>query len=93
MDIRRAGDLLSVLDDRENFFRRDGFALRQEPSQDIIHEFQSFVLGGMQDLQVLLDRGRFTGPREQLVVGHAKPGCRIQMIDVLVVGEGARFAD
>jgi hypothetical protein len=52
------------LDHRENFFRRDGFAFRQEPSQDVIHEVQAFVLGGMQDLQVLLDRGRFTGPRE-----------------------------
>jgi len=64
VDIRRAGDLLSALDDRENFFRRDGFAFRQEPSQNIIHEVQAFVLGGMQDLQVLFDRGRFTGPRE-----------------------------
>jgi len=98
VDIRRAGDLLSALDDRQNFFCRDGFAFRQEPSQDVIHEVQAFVLGGMQDLQVLLDGdrflgGRFMGPREQLVVGHAKPGCRIQMVDVLVVGEGARFAD
>lgn len=93
MDIRRAGNLLSALDDRENFFRRNGFAFRQEPSQYIIHEVQSFVLGGMQDLQVLLDRGRFAGPGEQLVVGHPKSGCRIQVIDVLVVGEGARFAD
>jgi len=64
VDIRRAGDLLSALDDRENFFRRDGFAFRQEPSQNIIHEVQAFVLGGMQDLQVLLDRCRFTGPHE-----------------------------
>jgi len=93
VDIRRAGDLLPALDHRKNFFRRDGFAFRQEPSQDIIHEVQSFVLGGMQDLQVLLDRCRFTGPREQLVKDHPKPGCRIQMVDVLVVGEGARFAD
>jgi hypothetical protein len=81
------------LDDRQNFFRHDGFAFGQEPSQDVIHEFQSFVFGGMQDLQVLLDRGRFTGPREQLVVGHAEPGCRIQMVDVFVVGERARLAD
>jgi len=81
------------LDDRENFLRRDGFAFRQKPSQDIIHEFQSFVLGGMQDLQVLLDRCGLTGSREQLVVGHPKSGCRIQMVDVLVVGEGARLAD
>jgi hypothetical protein len=55
---------LFALDDREDFFRRDRFAFRQKPSQDIIYEFQPFVLGGMQDLQVLLDRGRFTGPRE-----------------------------
>jgi len=84
---------LSSLDDRQNFFRRDGFAFRQEPSQDVIHQVQSFVLGGMQDLQVLLDCSRLTGPREQLVVGHAEPGCRIQMVDVFVVGERARLAD
>ena len=47
----------------------------------------------MQDLQVLLDGGCFTGPREQLVVGHAEPGCRIQVVDVFVVGERARLAD
>jgi len=93
VDIRRAGNLLSALDHGENFFRRDRFALRKEPSQNIIHEFQSFVLGGMQDLQVLLDRCCFTGPREQLVVGHPKPGCWIQMVDIFVVGESARFAD
>ncbi len=81
------------MDDRQNFFRRNGFAFGEEPSQDVIHEFQSFVLGGMQDLQVLLHRGRFAGPCEQLVVGHAEPGCRIEMVDVLVVGERARLAD
>ncbi len=84
---------MSALDDRKNFFRRDSFAFRQEPSQDVIHQFQSFVLGGMQDLQVLFDGGCFTGQREQLVVGHAEPGCRIQVVDVFVVGERARLAD
>ena len=84
---------MSALHDRQNFFRRDGFAFGQEPSQDVIYEFQSFVLGGVQDLQVLLDGGCFTGPREQLVVGHAEPGCRIQVVDVFVVGERARLAD
>lgn len=79
--------------DRQNFFRRDGFAFGQKPSQDVIHEFQSLVLGGVQDLQVLLDGGCFTGPREQLVVGHAEPGRRIQVVDVFVVGERARLAD
>jgi len=98
VDVRRAGDLLSALHDRQDFFRRDGFAFRQEPSQDVIHQVQSFVLGGMQDLQVLLHRGpftggRFTASREQLVVGHAEPSGRIQVVDVLVVGERARLAD
>jgi len=83
VDVRRAGDLLSALHDRQDFFRRDGFAFRQEPSQDVIHQVQSFVLGG----------GRFTASREQLVVGHAEPSGRIQVVDVLVVGERARLAD
>jgi hypothetical protein len=47
----------------------------------------------MQNLQVLLDRCRFRGPRKQLVVGHPKLGCRVQMVHVFVVGESARFAD
>jgi hypothetical protein len=49
IDIRRGGDLLFALDNRQDFFRRDGFADREEPSQDVIHDFQSFVFGGMQD--------------------------------------------
>jgi hypothetical protein len=81
------------LDESQNFFRRDGLAFRKEPAQHVVHDVESFVLGGMQDFQVLLDRGLLTGPRQQLVVGHPKPGCGIQMIDVLVVGESARFAD
>jgi len=47
----------------------------------------------MQDLQVLLDGGLFTGPCQQLVEGHPKPGSGIQVVDVFVVGESARFAD
>jgi hypothetical protein len=98
LDIRRTGDLLSALHDRQDFFGRDGFALGQEPSQDVIHQIQSFVFGRVQDFQVLLHSGRFmggriTGPREQLVVGHAKSSSRIQMVHVLVVGKRARLAD
>lgn len=98
MDVRRAGNLLFALHDRQDFFRRDGFAFRQEPSQDVVHQVQAFVLGGVQDLEVLLDGGPFlggrcSGPRQQLVVGHAEAGGRIQVVDVLVVGERTRLAD
>lgn len=77
----------------ENLFGRNGFAFGQEPSQDVVHKIQPLVLGGVQDLQVLLDGSRLAVPRKQLIIGHPKPGRRIQMVDVLVVGERARFAD
>ena len=93
MDVRRTGDLLSAGDGIENFFGRNRFAFAEEPSQDVIHKIQPFVLGGMQDLQVLLDGSPLAVPGKQLIIGHPKPGCRIQMVDVLVVGERARFAD
>ena len=91
--IRRAGNLLSALHHRQDFFRRDGLAGREEPAQHVVHHVEPFVLGGMQDLQVLLDRGLLTGPRQQLVVGHPKAGRGIQMVHVFVVDESARFAD
>jgi hypothetical protein len=33
--------------------------LRQKPPQRVIHQFQSFVLGGVQQFQILLHRGGF----------------------------------
>jgi len=38
VDIRRAGNLLFTFNDRQNFCRRDRFALRKEPSQDVVHD-------------------------------------------------------
>jgi hypothetical protein len=47
----------------------------------------------MQNLEVLLDCGRFTLAFDQLVVGHAEPRAGVHVIHVFVVQEGPRLAN
>jgi hypothetical protein len=47
------------LDSVQNCFSHNRLAFGQEPTQDVIHQVQAFMLGGMQNLQVLLDRRAF----------------------------------
>lgn len=71
----------------------DRFACRQEPSQHVVDQFQPFVLGGVQQLEILLEGGCFRRALEQPVVGHAEPRGGVHVVDVLVVDERTRLAD
>jgi hypothetical protein len=51
------------------------------------------VLGGMQNFQILFDRGFLIVSRHELIVGHPKPRRRIQVIDVFVIEERPRLSD
>jgi hypothetical protein len=51
------------------------------------------VLGGVQQLKVLLDGGRFGRVLEQLIIGHAKSRCGVHVIHVFVIDKRARLAD
>jgi hypothetical protein len=93
MHVGRAGDLLLTLDAGLHVAGRDRFAFTEKPSQDVVDPIQAFVLGQMQNLQVLLHRGRFAHALDQLVVGHAKPRGGIQVMHILVVHKGARLAN
>ena len=90
---RRSGQLLLAGDDFQDVVGLDRLALRQEPSQCVIDEFKSFVLGRMQQLEILLDGGLFRRALKQLIIGHAEAGRRVHVIDVLIVDERTRFAD
>jgi hypothetical protein len=85
--------LLPTFDEVEDFVRLDCNSLREAPSQHIIHNIQAFMLGGMQDFQVLLDRGFFFVSGDELVVRHAKPGRGIEMIRVFVVDKSAGLSN
>lgn len=93
MHVGRAGDLLLTLDAGLHVGGGDRFAFVKKPSQDVVDPVQAFVLRRIQNLQVLLDRGRFAQALNQLVVGHAEPRGGIQMIYILVVHKRARLAN
>jgi hypothetical protein len=65
----------------------------QKPPQGIVDQFQPFMLGGVQQLEILLDRGSFRRVLEQSVVGQAEARRGVHVVHVLVVDEGARLAD
>jgi len=79
--------------DFQNVVGLDCLAIGQEPSQCVIDEIKPFVLGGVQQLEILLDRGSFGRVLEQLVIGHAEPRRGIHVIHIFVIDEGARLAD
>jgi hypothetical protein len=51
------------------------------------------VLGGVQQLEILLDRGSFRRVLDQLVIGHAESRRGIHVIHILVVDKRTRLAD
>jgi hypothetical protein len=55
----RGGKLLLGGHDGQNLGGGDRLALGQEPSQGVIDKIQPFVLGGIQQLEILLDGGSF----------------------------------
>ena len=71
----------------------DCFSRTQEPSQGIVNQIETFVLGGMQDLQVLFDGRCFGRAIQQLVVGHAESCGGVHVVHVLIVDERPRLAD
>jgi hypothetical protein len=66
---------------------------RQEPTQRFFDHFKPFVLGGVQQLEILLDRGGFRRVLEQLIVGHTEPRRGVHVVDVLVVDERTGLAN
>ena len=65
----------------------------QAPSQCLVDHFEAFVLGGVQELQVLLDGRSFRRAALQLVVSHAKPCRRVHVVHIFVVGKRPWLAD
>jgi hypothetical protein len=93
MHVGRARDLLLALDAGLHLAGRDRLAFAEKPSQHVVHPIQAFVLRRIQNLQVLLHRGRFAQALDQLVVGHAEPRGGIQVIHILVVHERPGLAN
>ena len=71
----------------------DRFALGKKPPQRIIHKLQPFVLGGVQQLEILLDRGSFRRVFEQLIISHAESRRGVHVMHVLVVDKRTWLAD
>lgn len=93
MHFGRCGQWLLAGDDFQNVIGLDRPTLRQKTAQGVIDEFQSFVLGRVQQLEVLLDGRLLRRVPEQLIVGDAEMGRGVHVIDVLVVDERAWLAD
>ena len=90
---RGIGQLLFGSDHLQHLSGGDRLAARQEPPQHVVDKVQPFMLGGVQQLEILLHRGSFRGALEQRVVGQAEPRGGVQVVDVFVVGERAWLAD
>jgi len=59
--------------------------------QDLVHGIQAFMLGSVQDFQVLFYRRKFSSIFEQRVVGQSKTSGRIQVALIAIVCECARL--
>ncbi len=62
-------------------------------SQYVIHNIQAFMLGGMQDFQILLDRGFFLVATHELIIGHAEARRGVEVVHVFVIDECARLSN
>jgi hypothetical protein len=71
----------------------DRLARRQEPPQHVVDQFQSLVLGGVQQFEILLNGRTLRGVLAELIVGHAEPRAGVHVVDILVVDERTRLAD
>jgi len=89
----RSGQLVLAGDNFQNVVGLDRLALRQEPPQCVVDEIKSFMLGRVQQLEILLDGGLFRRVLEQLIIGHAESRRGVHVIDVLVVDKRTRLAD
>lgn len=93
MHVSRSGQLLLAGENFQNVVGLDRLALRQKTSQRVIDEIKPFVLGRIQQLEILLDGGLLRRVPQQLIVGHAEAGRGVHVIDVLVVDKRTRLAD
>jgi hypothetical protein len=89
----RSGKLLPFGNDFQDVVRADRLAFGQEPPQCGVDQFQAFVLGRVQQLEILFDGRRLRRPLEELVVGHPESGRGVHVVDVLVIDKRTRFAD
>jgi hypothetical protein len=89
----RGGKLLFADNDFQNVGGVDRFPGGQEPPQCFVDEVKAFMLGGVQQLEILFDRGSFRRVLEQLIVGHSEPRRGVHVIRVFIVDEGTRLAD
>ena len=92
LNIGRCGKLALGGHALEDLLGTDRFARGQEVPQGIVEQIEPFVLGRVQQLQVLLDGRGFAGVAPQLVVGHTEPRGRIHVVHVLIVNEGPGLA-
>jgi hypothetical protein len=79
--------------DLQNIGGLDRFAGGEKPPQDIVNQLQPFVLGGVQQLQILLDRGGFRRVADKLIMGHAEARRGVHVVDVFVVDKRTWLAD
>lgn len=93
MNLQGTRQLLPALHEFQDFVGLDCDPLLEAPTEHVIHDVQTFVLGGMQDFQILLDRGFFLVAGRQLIVGHAETRRGIEMIHVFVIQERARLVN
>ncbi|MCS5618666.1 MAG: hypothetical protein NZ808_02310 [Myxococcota bacterium] len=89
----RGRKLLFGDNDCQDVFGCDRFAGGQEPPQCIIDKIKSFVLGGVQQLEILLDGGSFRRVLDQLIIGHAESRGGVHVVDILVIDKRAGLAD
>lgn len=79
--------------DFHNLVGGDRLARGHKPPQGSVDKIKPFVLGGVQQLEILLDRGSFRCVLEQLVVGHAESRRGVHVVHVLVIDERTRLAN
>jgi hypothetical protein len=90
---RGIGELLFGSDHLQYVGGADRLAGGQEPPQHVVDEIQPFVLGSVQQFEILLDGRTLGGALEQPVVGHPEPRGGVHVVNVLVVDERTRLAD
>jgi hypothetical protein len=93
MHLGRSGKLVLADNHFQDVVGLDRPALGQKPAQCIIDEIQPFVLGGIQQLEILLDCRRLRRVLKQLIIGHAESRGGIHVIYILVVDKRTRLAD
>lgn len=71
----------------------DCFSRAEKTSQCLVDEIETFVLSGVQQLEILLDGRGFRRIPKQLVVGHPEPRGGVHVVGVFVIDKRTRLAD